>query len=294
MVTKEPPNIKKDTSSQMQAKLFLPPHPQRQGEGGLRTNGYFKKSFNDKPLISIITVVFNGQKYLEQTIQSVLNQSYDNVEYIIIDGGSTDGTLDIIRKYEHAIDYWVSEPDKGIYDAMNKGIDLFTGDWLYYLGSDDFLLRHAITNLQLQQFKTDTVVYSDVYMPRQHKIYDGKFSKYKLMLRNICHQSVFYGKDTIKGKFFDLSFKILSDRHMNMRLFVQYTFIYRPILICVYNDYDGYSTMNRDNEFHAQISRLIKINFGIYYYSLFLARKFFVGMMEFFHIKSTVKRILSK
>lgn len=82
--------------------MFLP-----EGEGGLRTKGYFKNSFEDKPLIGIITVVFNGE-----TIQSVINQTYDNIEYIIIDGG----TLDIITKYEDQIDYWVSERDKGIYE----------------------------------------------------------------------------------------------------------------------------------------------------------------------------------
>ncbi|MBD3842980.1 MAG: glycosyltransferase, partial [Campylobacterales bacterium] len=97
---------------------LLPMGENRKGEGGLRTKGYFKKSYEDKPLISIITVVYNGEKYLEETIQSVINQTYDNVEYIIIDGGSNDGTLDIIKKYEDRIDYWVSERDKGIYDAM--------------------------------------------------------------------------------------------------------------------------------------------------------------------------------
>jgi len=294
MVTKEQPRIENDPSSEVHTRPFLPSHHQQQGEGGLRTKGYFKKSFNDKPLVSIITVVLNGEKHFAHTIQSVIAQTYDNVEYIIIDGGSTDGTVDIIKKYEDKIDYWISEPDEGIYDAMNKGIDLFTGKWLYYLGSDDFLLRYALANLQLQQFKTDNVIYGDVYKPCCHRIYDGKFSKYKIMLRNICHQSVFYGKDTIKGKHFDLSFKVQSDQHMNMRLFVEYIFIYRPILVCIYNDYDGHSAITRDKVFHAQISKLIKINFGIYYYSLFLARKIFVRTMEFFHIKSIIKRILSK
>lgn len=97
-------NEKEDNST-----FLLPEGEDRKGEGGLRTKGYFKKSYKGKPLISIITVVYNGEKYLEETIQSVINQTYENVEYIIIDGGSTDGTLEIIKKYEDKIDYWVSE-----------------------------------------------------------------------------------------------------------------------------------------------------------------------------------------
>ncbi len=146
LVMREKPVIINDPSSKVQSVLFLPPNPERRGEGGLRTKGYFKKSYDEEsdlsgnlplPLVTIITVVFNGEKYLEQTIQSVINQNYDNVEYVIIDGGSTDGTVDIIRKYEDKIDYWVSEPDGGLYYAMNKGIQLATGELIGLINSDD-------------------------------------------------------------------------------------------------------------------------------------------------------------
>src|SRR4030066_740784 len=96
-------------------------------EGGLRTKGYYKNSLINKPLVTIITVVYNGEKHLENTIHSVINQSYNNLEYIIVDGESSDRTIDIIRRYETSIDYWVSEKDDGIYDAMNKGIKLSKG-----------------------------------------------------------------------------------------------------------------------------------------------------------------------
>ena len=97
----------------------------------------------DTPLISIVTVVYNGEKYLEDSIKSVLNQSYKNIEYIIIDGGSTDGTLGIIRKYEKYISYWVSEPDKGQSDALNKGFKKSTGSILAWLNADDYFLPDA-------------------------------------------------------------------------------------------------------------------------------------------------------
>ena len=101
--------------------LTIPINSERISEGGLRLRGKYKVTTPNKPLISVVTVVFNGELFLEETILSVLNQTYDNIEYIIIDGGSTDETVDIIKKYEYAIDYWVSEIDEGIYDAMNKG-----------------------------------------------------------------------------------------------------------------------------------------------------------------------------
>ena len=94
-----------------------------------------------KPLISIITVVYNGEKHLEETILSVINQTYDNVEFIIIDGSSTDGTIDIIKKYEDKIDYWISEKDSGIFDAMNKGILASKGDYINFMNAGDFFTR---------------------------------------------------------------------------------------------------------------------------------------------------------
>lgn len=138
------PEIVNKPEDKFETILFLPSGEGRQGEGGLRTRGYFKQSYEEKPLISIITVVFNGEKYLEETIQSVINQTYDNVEYIIIDGGSTDGTLEIIKKYEDYIDYWVSEKDKGLYDGLAKGFKLATGDILGYINAGDYYHKEAL------------------------------------------------------------------------------------------------------------------------------------------------------
>lgn len=137
LVTREKPVIVNKPEDAFETVLFLPECENRTGQGGLRTQGLFKRSLPDKPLITVITVVLNGAEHLEETILSVLNQTYGNVEYIVIDGGSTDGTLDIIQKYEHAIDYWVSEKDAGIYDAMNKGIRVSTGLVLGFLNADD-------------------------------------------------------------------------------------------------------------------------------------------------------------
>jgi glycosyltransferase involved in cell wall biosynthesis len=136
MKKKEPRNFI-HLKNKFKSYLFLPDNQNRKGEGGLRTKKIIKKSSDSKPLVSIITVIFNGEKKIEKTIRSVLNQSYDNIEYIIIDGASTDKTLDIIKKYKKDIDYWVSESDNGIFFAMNKGIKLAKGDLvgLIHVGS---------------------------------------------------------------------------------------------------------------------------------------------------------------
>ena len=99
---------------------------------------------NNMPLISIITVVFNGEKNLEETIKSIINQSYKNIEYIIIDGGSTDGTVDIIRNYEDKISYWISEKDKGIGEAFNKDKKKKKGDYLNFQGDGDGFITNDI------------------------------------------------------------------------------------------------------------------------------------------------------
>lgn len=116
----------------------------RKLEIGLRMQGKYKRSLPNKPLLSVITVCFNSAKTIEKCVLSVLEQDYDNVEYIVIDGGSTDGTIDILRKYEDAIDYIISEEDKGHREAMNKGIALASGDAINIMNSDDRFMPHVL------------------------------------------------------------------------------------------------------------------------------------------------------
>lgn len=112
--------------------------------GGLRAEGWKKESTESEPVVSIITVVRNDVANIEKTILSVLNQTYNNVEYIIIDGDSTDGTLDVIKKYEKYFDLWVSEPDNGLYYAWNKGVDMVTGKWVEILNCDDYFYNNTV------------------------------------------------------------------------------------------------------------------------------------------------------
>jgi glycosyltransferase involved in cell wall biosynthesis len=112
-------------------------------EGGLRFNNKNIK----RPMFSIITVVFNGEKYLRKTIESVKKQGFKDYEYIVIDGGSTDSSLKIIKEYKNDIDYWVSEKDNGIYDAFNKGMKLAKGEFIGIINSDDIYKPNALKTI---------------------------------------------------------------------------------------------------------------------------------------------------
>jgi glycosyltransferase involved in cell wall biosynthesis len=172
IVTTERPDIKMDQQTVLPQCLFRLPNTNRKYEGGLRTKGYFKISLSNKPLITVITAVLNGAEYLEESIQSVINQTYDNVEYIVIDGGSEDGTIDLIKKNEDMIDYWVSEPDLGIYDAWNKAVILAHGEWLVFLGSGDTYTSSAIS-IYVKSI-IDSEIIQDFVSSRVHLVNSNK------------------------------------------------------------------------------------------------------------------------
>jgi hypothetical protein len=156
----------------------LPPRDGRIAEGGLRTKGFYKKSTKKKPLISIIVVVLNRVNCFENCIQSIIGQSYDNVEFITIDGASNDGTIELLNKYDNQIDYWVSEPDLGLYYAMNKAVEIASGNWMYFIGSDDILLDCLSTIIpQLQDNRN--IYYGDVFYIAKQRTFNGPFSQYR-------------------------------------------------------------------------------------------------------------------
>jgi Glycosyl transferase family 2 len=160
--------------------------------GGLRTKGVDRHGTVDRPLISVITVVFNGEQNLEQTIQSVINQNHPNFEYIIIDGGSRDGTVDIIKKYEGQIDYWQSAKDMGLYDAMNKGIALAAGQWLNFMNCGDFFYNQQ----SLSEIPLDPSVdfyYSDTILYDKMGTIDLRICSKEQ--KDVIHQSIVYQKN---------------------------------------------------------------------------------------------------
>lgn len=191
-------------------------------EGGLRTRGIRKEALPQKPLVSVITVVLNGEKHLAQTIQSVASQSYENIEYVIIDGGSHDKTLEIIGKYESSIDYWISAPDTGIYDAMNKGIQLSRGTLIDLLNADDYLDPNAVEAVVSGYKKKGSpcIIYGDYFLIDEtlgYKVEARSHLNFWLGM-TVSHQSMFVHREVYESLgYYDTGYSLASDYDFLLR-----------------------------------------------------------------------------
>lgn len=202
----------------------------------------------EKPLISVVTVCFNAVRDIEKTILSVINQTYQNIEYIIIDGGSTDGTVDIIKKYAGHITYWVSEPDKGIYDAMNKGIKVATGEWINFMNAGDVFYDDSV----VEKFFNTTlnhnvkVIYGDCVMKGlEHKsLCKAKPLSVFYKQQPFYHQSVFIKTEYCQ---YDINLRIASDYKLSRNIYEKYgksAFFYKSFPVSIY-DMTGISSCNK-------------------------------------------------
>jgi len=190
--------------------------------GGLRSRGERSFSGGAMPLVTVITVVLNGRDILAGTIESVLGQSYPNLEYLVIDGGSTDGTLDIIREYQQRIDYWVSGPDRGIYHAMNRGVQMASGVWINFMNAGD---RFTGADTVSTVFDRDTsrcdLIYGD------HEVrYGERFTRTQRaglpealwQGMNFSHQSAFVRSSLLREQGFNSANRISADFEVVYRL----------------------------------------------------------------------------
>jgi len=165
-------------------------------------------------LITVITVVRNDKDRIARTIGNVLNQTYPNIEYIVIDGASTDGTKEVIERYSDRLDHWLSEPDRGIYDAMNKGVDRATGKWISFMNAGDtFSDDHVLENISRELRPGADLIYGD------HRVRYAGFSRIQ-RAKSISqlwkgipfnHQSSLVRTELIRAYKFDLRYKLAAD-----------------------------------------------------------------------------------
>lgn len=206
------------------------------------------KKISGQASVTIVTVVYNAEDVIENTILSVLSQTYKNIEYIIIDGGSSDTTNDIIDKYASFISIHLIEMDLGIYDAMNKGILLARGDWINFLNAGDvFSSQFVIENIFRFNYPSKDVLYGDVqilYPSGKKYLVAKEISRvYKGMV--FCHQSVFVKSSLHKNFYFNLSFKYSADFDFFIKLYqLGYKFHYLNFSISDISN-GGVSDINR-------------------------------------------------
>ncbi|WP_298287527.1 glycosyltransferase family 2 protein [uncultured Lutibacter sp.] len=210
------------------------------------------------PIISIIIPTYNSDKTLAIALDSVVQQTFKQWELVIMDGGSTDTTLPIIASYQQKFPTKIlfqSKKDKGIYDAMNKGIQLAKGEWLYFMGSDDSLYESTTLEkvLTLKELNTHDVVYGNVKIigetgwAKDGDIYDGKFTLEKILNKNISHQAIFYRSNFIKEKIgsFNLNYVKSADWDFNLKCWSKTNFFYTHKIIANFKA-GGYSSNSID------------------------------------------------
>lgn len=195
------------------------------------------------PKVSIVTVCFQSKNSIEKTIRSVLGQDYPNLEYIIQDGGSTDGTLEIIKRYPNLS--WISQKDYGVYDAMNKAVKRVSGEWVLFMNAGDtFYNNEVVSYFFLRRIPQSCfVLFGDTISQNDEgdkiiRYLDMPWHKYMPS----CHQSIFCKTEILQKYPFDLKWKIAADRAFFFNLYKrQYTFLYYPIIVSVYDNSGGIS-----------------------------------------------------
>jgi len=258
-----------------------------------------------KPLISIVTVVYNGEEFLEKTIQSVINQTYDNVEYIIIDGGSTDGTVDIINRYEDKIDYWVSENDSGIFDAMNKGMNVATGNYVNFMNAGDrFYINSVLEEIVAYMLDKNSVYFGrgkviskyDSWLRPSDKYMTADMDKW-IEKEDPVHQAMFFPKIFYKNEKYNVNYSIISDADYKYRAKKSLQVFFIDVIVCefelggVSSGFDTYKhvkTMMREawnigkqrGTLLLSIKRISIYNIK-YFLNLLIGKKLFYKMIKF-------------
>lgn len=244
--------------------------------------------------ISIITVCFNSADYIKSTIESVLMQNHPDIEYIIVDGESTDGTVDIIKSFGDGVSKWISEPDFGIYDAMNKGISIATGDIIGIVNSDDYFTRVDSLSRVAGTFENNDVesVFADITFVKRNdpsaivRYFSSKnFKPWKMRFGFIpAHPTFFtYKKNFEKYGGYDASFEIGADFELLLRFLFKNKLSYKYIELSLMNmRTGGISTKNWNSTviINKENLKAFKIN-GIYTNYLFLISRYFIKVFHY-------------
>ncbi len=220
-------------------------------QGGKRLS-----NLNDAlPKVSIVCVTYNAAGTLPRLFKSIEQYKPADAELVIIDGSSTDNTLDLLKN-NNQVDFWISEPDNGIYEAMNKSIAYTKGQWIIFIGADDEL-ANGFSGMVTALKEPDTIYYGNVifYGNEFCKVYDD----YYLTKLNICHQGIFYPKVVFDKYQYDTKYRVYADYHLNLRLWKDpdFKFEHKDYLIASFPE-GGFSTTTKDLVFESERDQLFK------------------------------------
>jgi glycosyltransferase involved in cell wall biosynthesis len=226
---------------------------------------------NYQPLVSIIIATYNAANNLPACLDAIIAQKYPAVELIIVDGQSNDDTITVLKRYDIYISKWISEPDKGIYDALNKGTALATGKWLYFLGADDRLLP-GFSDMAYQLKNNDTLYYGNTVA--NAPLFTGYFSAYRLAKYSINHQSIFYPAKVFKKYTYNTKYRVFADYALNLQCWGDASIKkqYFNIDIAWYA-LTGFSAVAADDVFKKDKPLLIKNSMGWLMYLRFLYKR---------------------
>lgn len=251
--------------------------------GGKRKNTSGK--VDPGPLVSIIVVTFNAGRYLQRCLNSIKNQPRQDVEVLIFDGASTDDTVSIILANEEMISYWQSEPDGGIYNAMNKAVEHVNGKWVLFLGADDELLpgfSDMFPFLKDQQ----TIYYGDFI--KDESVCGGEFNAYRLAKSNLCHQNIFYPTTVFDKYRYEERFRISADHYLNMQCWSDPTFRfeYHPFPIAHFST-GGISSHETDWEVEKERIKNIRKYLGVFVLMRYRLRQFKLAVKKMLFVSKT-------
>lgn len=203
---------------------------------------------NNQEKVTVVTVCYNCREDLQKTLISVISQKYTNIEYIIIDGGSTDGSLEIIKAHQSNITKWISEPDNGIYDAMNKGIELATGEWILFMNAGDVFHDDSVLDKIFNRSFSDNtaIIYGDVELDFGNgRKLERKLNNFtqETVISDLCHQGLLTRTSVLKDIKYDTNYWICADLDSFVKINAMgKDFVYVPILIATFEVTDGISS----------------------------------------------------
>ncbi|WP_256010771.1 glycosyltransferase family 2 protein [Desertivirga xinjiangensis] len=223
------------------------------------------------PLISIIIVTYNASAFLKDCLDSVEKLSSVDFELLIFDGQSQDNTVSIIKEYDKIVNYWQSEPDKGIYDAMNKAVGKARGRWFFFLGADDQLLP-GFSEMTSKLKNDRTLYYGDCNTTEG--LCGSEYSAYKLAKRNLCQQAIFYPKVVFEKYKFNLRYPVFADYLLNIQCWGDESLYrqYEPIAVSFYN-LNGFSSKQNEDPFKLEKALHIKKHLSWFVYIRYLIRR---------------------